>query len=318
MQTQGVITNNTKEYSIVRLNKANLNDLARLHSAVYTPVAADHYVKKYDTAYTGVEYVGFIAYNEGIPIAYYGVIPCFVQSATEIVLTAQSADTMTHPGYRFKGMFMELSNKTFELCRQLGIRLVFGFPNQNSYHGAIKLGWKQTEAMECFMIPVQTLPLRYLSKKNILFKKLYTWYSNFILRKKHTNLDGVLNSVQKDGFAGVFKTKEYLRHKKYSDTIVIIIGDAKLWISVKNDLVIGDIEGITKESFTPAMKELKNLASKLGIRQIQFHTSTGTELHKLFSTSYKSAPSFPVLFQDFGSPVVLETIKFTFADIDIF
>jgi hypothetical protein len=302
----------------VRLSKSNLEDLARLHSVVYAPVAADHYVKKYDTAYTGVEYVGFIAYNDGIPIAFYGVVPCFVQSATEIILAAQSADTMTHPGYRMKGIFMELSNKTFELCRQLGIRLVFGFPNQNSYHGALKLGWKQTGIMECFMIPIQTFPLKSFSKKNIFFKKLYARYSDFILREKSTDLDGVLNSVQEDGFAGVLRTKEYLHHKKYSETIVIVIGGAKLWLGFKNDLIIGDIEGITKESFTPTMKELKGLASKLGIRQIQFHTSTGTELYKLFSTSYKSMPSFPVLFRDFGSPVALETIKFTFADIDIF
>ena len=318
MQTQGVITNNTKEYSIVRLSKSNLKDLARLHSVVYAPVAADHYVKKYDTAYTGVEYVGFIAYNEEIPIAFYGVIPCFIQSANEIILAAQSADTMTHPGYRMKGMFMELSNKTFELCRQLGIRLVFGFPNQNSYHGAIKLGWKQTGIMECFMIPIQTLPLKSFSKNNNFFKKIYASYIDFILKEKRTDSNGVLNSVQKDGFAGVFRRKEYLRHKKYSDTIVIAIEDAKLWLNFKNDLVIGDIEGITKESFTLVMKELKSLARKLGIRQIQFHTSIGTNLHKLFSASYKSTPSFPVLFQDFGSPVVLETIKFTFADIDIF
>jgi hypothetical protein len=116
----------------------------------------------------------------------------------------------------------------------------------------------------------------------------------------------------------LFRTKEYLRHKKYSDNIVISIGNAKLWISYKNDVVIGDMEGITEESFVAVMKEVRNLASKLGIRRIQFHTSAGTQLHKLFSATYKSTPSFPVLFQDFGSPVALETIKFTFADIDIF
>jgi len=318
MQTQQAITNSTKEFSIVRLNKEILEDLARLHSVVYAPVAPDHYLKKYDTAYTGLEYVGFIAYHKGIPIAYYGVIPCFLQSATEIVLVAQSADTMTHPGYRFKGMFMDLSNKTFELCRQSGIRIVFGFPNQNSYHGAIKLGWKQTEIMECFTIPVQTLPLKSFSKRNIIFRRCYAWYSNFILKQKRADANGVLNSVQQDGFAGLYRTREYLLYKKYADTIVITINSAKLWLSLKNDVIIGDVEAISKETFALVMKELKNLARKLGMRQIQFHTSTGTELHKLFSVWYKSTPSFPVLFQDFGSPIDLKKIKFTSADIDIF
>src|SRR5687767_8548424 len=118
MQTSAATTANTKEYSIVRLNKANLKDVARLHSAVYTPVVDDHYFKKYDTIYTGIENIGFIAYKADIPIAYYGVIPCFIEFGDQKILAAQSVDTMTHPKFRMKGMFMELSNKTFELCRE--------------------------------------------------------------------------------------------------------------------------------------------------------------------------------------------------------
>src|SRR5689334_7506717 len=163
MQTSPGIINNTKEYSIVRLTRERLKDLARLHSAVYAPVPDDYYFKKYNTAYTGVEYVGFIAYQFSLPIAFYGVIPSFIQYKNTRVLAAQSADTMTHPAYRLKGMFMDLSNKTFALCRQLGIQLVYGFPNQNSYHGALKLGWKETEKMDCFLLRVNTLPLKSLA-----------------------------------------------------------------------------------------------------------------------------------------------------------
>src|SRR5205085_10256014 len=111
---------------------------------------------KYNTAYTSAEYVGYVAYNtQGIAVAYYGVVPCILQCGDEKILSAQSADTMTHPGFRYKGMFVELSNITFDLCKKSGIKIVFGFPNQNSYHGAVhKLGWKMTDTMECFMIPV--------------------------------------------------------------------------------------------------------------------------------------------------------------------
>src|SRR6476469_514417 len=133
------------EYVVRRLSSDTLKDVESIYEAVYQKKAVpDYFAVKYNTAYTGVEYVGYIAYNnKNLPIAYYGVIPCFLQVGNEKFLAAQSADTMTHPGFRFKGMFVELSNLTFELCKKLRIRLIFGFPNQNSYHGAVhKLGWQ--------------------------------------------------------------------------------------------------------------------------------------------------------------------------------
>lgn len=318
MQTSGAIINNAKEYSVARLSQSNLKDLATLHSAVYAPAGEDYYVKKYDTAYTGVEYVGFIAYNAGIPVAYYGVIPCFMKFEDRKILAAQSADTMTHPRYRFKGMFMDLSNKTFGLCRELGIQLVFGFPNQNSYHGAIKLGWKETEKMDCFLIPVRSLPLQSLSTKNLLLQKLYKRYSRFILKKYKTGVAGFPSSVLQNGFVGIDRGAEYLIHKTYSETEVIRINKSKLWVSFKSNLIIGDMEDVEETSFSFVMNKVKNLAKTLGIRQVQFHSSPGTNLHKLFCKSYQVVPSFSVLFQNFGPAMPLEKIKFTFADIDIF
>ncbi len=275
---------------------------------------------KYNTAYTGVENVGFIAYaGDKRPIAYYGVIPCFMQFENEVILAAQSADTMTDPQHRYKGMFVELSNMTFDLCRQLGIRLIFGFPNQNSYHGAVtKLGWKMTGAMACFTIPVKGLHLESIAKKIKIFKNVYEKYSRFILKKRMLSLNGVSNSVLADGFAGVYRNGEYLSYKTYSATKVISIGNSKIWINNKYGLVIGDMEGVNEINFGTVIHKLEKLAKTLGVKQIQFHCSPGTSLHGLFVKNYKAIPSYPMLFQDFGSAVSPEKVRFTFADIDIF
>src|SRR4029077_1085612 len=162
MPTSAATISNTagKEYFIERMSNDNLEDLSLLHKEVYGAPRPEHYFyKKYDTAYTGVEYVGFIAYNrQNHPVAYYGVIPCFIQWKDEIILAAQSADTMTHPGYRNKGLFAELSGMTFDLCKKSGIRVLFGFPNQNFYRAVInKPGWTTIETMEYFTIPVKPL-----------------------------------------------------------------------------------------------------------------------------------------------------------------
>ena len=309
-----------KGYSVARLTKDNLEDIAKLHEAVYDRVPAPgHFHKKYNTAYTGIEYAGFIAYNhEMIPIAYYGVIPCFIQYGNEIILAAQSADTMTHPRHRYKGMFMELSNMTFALCRELGIRLIFGFPNQNFYKAsADKWGWQTTDTLDYFTIPVSGSPFRAVLRK-LSPGKLYTRYSAHSIENELVTAAGVSNSVLTDGFAGVHRDDKYLNYKKYSDTKVVQIDSSKVWISNKHDWLIGDMEGVNENNFAFVMERLKKIAKRSVVRQIQFHCSPGTSLHKFFSKYYEPMKSFPVIFQDFGSRFPLEKIKFTLADIEIF
>lgn len=322
MQTYPELINEpvNKEYYIRRLDGDNIRDLALLHSEVYgTPIDEAYFRKKYDTAYTGIKHISFLAYNKtNLPIAFYGVIPCFLKYKNEQILAAQSADTMTHPYHRFKGMFVELSHITFDLCRQVGIRIVFGFPNQNSYHGAItKLGWKETGSMSCFTIRVKTLPLESISKKLGLFR-LYHAATDRLIKKNLAGSDGILNSVIRDGFAGVDRSPLYLSWKNYSSTSVLKLDNSLVWISKRSGLIIGDMDIADEEKFVETIRALKKLAGKSGIKYLQFHCSQGTGLHQLFSSVAEVSGSFPVLFQDFGSPIPLEKIKFTFADIDIF
>jgi hypothetical protein len=309
-----------KEYTIERLNGYNLADVEKLHTAVYgTAPPHNYFSKKYNSSYAGLAYIGFIAYNkERAPIAYYGVIPCLVEYQNKVVLAAQSADTMTHPGFRYKGLFVELSNICFELCRESGINLIFGFPNQNSFHGAIhKLGWKMTETMDCFIIPVKAIPLERLFSRVGFTKWLYEKYKGLVLRSHLLAQPGVPNSVVQDGYGGVYRNKEYLEYKTYSPTFVIRVGASKAWIKIKDSLIIGDLE-IKEYDFSELMESVRHLARKLGVTKIYFHICKKTTLHDLFIQHFQPCPSFAVLFQDFGSEIPIEKMKFTFADIDIF
>jgi hypothetical protein len=301
-----------KEYSVVRLNGKNIVDLEKLYAAVYKKNAPGNYfAKKYDTVFTGVQHIGYLAYKEAIPIAFYGVIPCFIQYENNVILAAQSADTMTHPEHRYKNLFFDLSNMCFELCKQNGIFLIYGFPNQNSYHGAIKLGWQMSEIMDCFTMHVHlNMFEKALSKidKKRRFK---------VLKKYSTNEIGLKNSVIRDGFSGVLRDKNFLKYKTYSNTNVLQIANSKVWISAKNSLSLGDIE-TDENNFDGMIEAIKNLAKKLGISTIYFHACKETLLHKMFSKKFESIQSFPVLFQNFNDSIDIKKIKFTFADIDIF
>jgi len=310
----------TKEYTIERLSKNNLADLDQLHHAVYKKQHPNGYfTKKYDTAYTGTEYIGYIAYNKNQnPIAFYGVIPCFLRYQNQLFLAAQSADTMTHPQYRFKGLFVQLADITFDLAREEGISLIFGFPNQNSLHGfLVNLKWQLTEMMDCYIIPVGTIPGERIAKRLPFVAGLYEKYQNYMLKKYLVDAKGVENSVLKDNYAGVNRNAHYFNYRTYHNTRVIRIGKSLLWIKIKSGLIIGDIS-CDMEDFENMMAKLYKLAFRLGLQCIQFHTSRQTRLSTLFAERYEAVPSFYILFKDLGSNIPLEKIKFTFADIDTF
>ncbi len=310
----------TGEYRIERLTKDNLADVEKLHVAIYGKMpGAGYFAKKYDTAFTAVTYTGYIAYNkQGLAIAFYGVIPCFIQFSNKIVLAAQSADTMTHPKYRQQGLFVELALLTFQLCRNVAIEFIFGFPNQNSLPGFInKLGWKSTEQMGCYIIPSCIFSWERLFGKLPLLKKSFARYQQMKLKRYLVDQNGIANSVFKDGFAGVYRDHHFRQYKTYTDTQVIKIGRSVLWIKIGNALVIGDM-AVTPADFDRVMNHLKRLACKLGIKEIHFHTSPGTSLDNLFATRFHFIPSFQVIFKDLKGRTPVSKIKFTFADIDTF
>ncbi len=309
-----------KGYHIERLSKKNIGVLNQLYHDVYGRFnAEDYYTKKYDTAYTGVEYIGYIAFDEHRkPIAFYGVIPCFIRHSDQLYLAAQSADTMTHPKHQFKGIFVQLANLTFDLCREEGISIVFGFPNQNSLHGfLVRLKWQMTETLDFYDIPTGFVPIEGIVRKIPFLSNAYERYQEYILKDYLVPRKGIENSSFKDGFAGVNRNAHYLNYKSYHDTQVIRVGDALLWIKIKNGLIIGDIN-CREDEFDQMMSEVKKIALKLGLKRIQFHTSHQTRLSALFSSRYDAVPSFYVLFKDLGARIPLDAIKFTYADVDTF
>ncbi|MBS1662128.1 MAG: GNAT family N-acetyltransferase [Bacteroidetes bacterium] len=309
----------TSEYHIERLSENNLPDLTRLFFAVYGEEATPpRFAQKYATAWAGAAYIGYFAYAaDGTPAAYYGVMPCLLQYTNNTLLAAQSGDTMTHPEHRNKGLFVQLCRMTIDLCRHTGIRLLFGFPNQNSYPGAIKAGWTVTESLDYFTIPVKTIPLVGLVRKFPFLAGAYNSYTKNLLTNHTSTGQGLSSSVITPTTGGVYRNDDYLNYKTYSDTHVLQLKNARAWVKITDTFVIGDLE-LNDTTFDEALDRLKKFASRLGHRRLFFHTSPGTPLHHLFAKQYTPTPGFATAFIDLGAGIPLQQLKFTFADIDTF
>ena len=168
-----------------------------------------------------------------------------------------------------------------------------------------------TEIMDCFNIPVYINPL--VKALNKITKKR----SDSVLKDSIVTENGLKNSVIQDGFAGVYRDENYLRYKTYSKTYVLQLAEAKVWISSKNGLSIGDINTDTN-NFDAMLEMIKAIAVNSGNSFIYFHVCKETSLHELFENKFDCIPSFPVIFKNFNEKINIKKIKFTFADIDIF
>ena len=306
--------------TIVRLNDDNIGDVTALHKTVYgKPPTHDFYYRKYNTGFIGKKYLGYIAYNgEKKPVAFNGVVPCYVKTDGKLIVAAQCADAMTHPQYRMRGLFTKVGALLIMLCKQEGIALLFGFPNQNSRQAMVtKLGWQQMGYMDNFTIPVPTIPIKSIFSRLLFLNGLYKMFERLVIAKYLSGDMGVANSTLRDGYNGIYRDDTYINYKAFTRTLVIKAGKSKVWISLTNGaLMVGDIKLLGE--LDEVITILKKLAIRLGLRKIHFITSENTILHKLFSEKYQPTQVFPVIFQAIQCDVDTERIKFVFADIDIF
>lgn len=82
-----------------------------------------------------------IARDKDKVIASDGLIPVPLFIAGKRYLAAWSVKTMTHPDYQRRGIFRALTEYSLARARELGIHLILGFANANSYPGYAKFGW---------------------------------------------------------------------------------------------------------------------------------------------------------------------------------
>jgi GNAT superfamily N-acetyltransferase len=285
-----------------------LKDLLPLYRDVFRKnVPLGYFSRKFDTKSFGAEFTGFIAYGPGgQPAAYYGLFPCLVKFGERIVLSATSGDTMTHSAHRGKGLFMQLASRTYELAREQGIEFAYGFPNQDSLKGSVKLGWKyEGDHLRFYSMKINTLPLAKI-KRRLVGSDLPSQIDPGIFP----------NSLQDHC---VLHDERYGRYKSYSRKKIVSIAGSKAWLKVDGVLKVGDIEpspGFKMDSF---LAGLRNFCFFRAISEVQFLTGRDTWLDKDLSQHLNGAEAFPVGHFHFDTGGMdLQLMKYNMCDLDTF
>ena len=98
-----------------------------------------------------------VAEHDGRIVGQYAAIPTrFRADGAERVL-AMSCDTMTHPDYQRQGMFVALAQELYDALEQLGVPVVWGFPNAASRPGFVgKLRWFDVHEFPTWVKPIRS------------------------------------------------------------------------------------------------------------------------------------------------------------------
>ncbi|HET7818339.1 MAG TPA: GNAT family N-acetyltransferase, partial [Bacteroidia bacterium] len=274
--------------------------------------------KKYDTSFATQSYIGYIAYKNDAPAAFYGVFPCIVEYDGKKIIAAQSGDTMTHPSHQGKGLFIKLAKMTYELAKEKGIEFIFGFPNKNSYPGFVKkLNWVHTENINTYTFKIKTIPLIELAKK-LKLTSLYISYALIFIRRYVSQKTHFNNSIINNENGGLVHDESFFNYKSYTKKFILEIEDILIWLKLDGRLYIGDIETTSLEKFEKALKKLKIICFFIGCNKIQFNISPNTYWDKILKKKYKHQNTLPIGYYNLNSELPLEKIKFTGADFDTF
>lgn len=137
---------------------------------------------------------------------------------------AQSCDTAVVPEARGKGVFVNLIEEATKKLEEEKVDLMVGFPNNNSYHGFMKLGWKHIGNF----IPLIKIvkPFDVVMGKVTHAKGTYGKISNDIseklrllggMEKKISNKSPFSESdfeiINHDGRIKIFRSQEYFKWK---------------------------------------------------------------------------------------------------------
>ena len=311
-------------YKTEQITDNSYTEIQKLYKLSFNSFhSLDFIEKKYDTQGFGLKNIGLIAKSEENELAaYYGVFPIVLNYESEEYLIAQSGDTMTAPNHRKKGLFTKLAKETYSLAQSRGVKLIFGFPNENSYPGfERKLSWEFNGFMQRFTFKIKTVPFCELTSKFGILLPLYKSFVKSRIAKYKIEIDEIdFDSFNYSSVKGqIKKNKSFFEYKLSRDnTYVASIEGIQILIKASTHLFIGEVSKIETNQAALLIKCVKKLARRLGCAKVIFTLSKSHWLFDILSHHASPTKSLPIGFYLMDDHFNPKEIQFSNADYDTF
>jgi Acetyltransferase (GNAT) domain len=239
------------------------------------------FTRHFHTKPRGFDFVGFIAIHQqtGQAAAFYGVFPLKLKVGDSVIAGAVSGDTMTHSRHRNKGLFRTLATMTYQRCKKMGLELIYGFPNDLSYHGLVhSLGWKHTNDLAEWNLPLRPKisPVHKIIGRARFLKPLFLAYASRLLCK-YLVADVDSFNHNHSGYGIVYRDSDYIKYKASKERVFIRIDNVIIWVRLSAFLWIGDFSDL-QEVTDQVISKLKRLARLLGYNTIRYSINKEIQL----------------------------------------
>lgn len=205
----------------------------------------------------GKSYI-WLAKAKDILVGHFATFPVKIKFGGQVIMGSKSCLTMTHPEFRRKNVFLNLSKLMFSELKDVNIPITIGNPNKNSYYAfthragyknpfgesgipyLVKplnienmlkaLGKKATLLRIPVHIGVSTINVISKVFKLVLKKSYHSQTSNFAVREVSSfdyHFDSFWDRVSKEYQIATLRNKEYLmwRYEKSPRNYVIFIAE---------------------------------------------------------------------------------------------
>jgi len=309
-------------YKSIKLSDHSYKDIQYLYRVSFGSIHSMEAISlKYDTQKFGLKNIGMLAIDEKkAPAAYYGVFPVRLSYNNKDYVVAQSGDTMTAPNHRKQGLFTRLAKETYQLAEKEGIKMIFGFPNQNSYPGfKHKLNWEFHGCMKKFELNIKTFPLCELSSAYPVLSPWYDKYLNKKIAKYKISPEQLDLHSFNNGNGYIKKDMDFFEYKTNKKNVFVVQKNGfQMLIKAKTHLYIGEVGKIERHQIKELIQSIKSLSYKLGCKKIIFSLSQNHWLYEFLKEYLTPKDSLPIGFCLFDSSFDPAQIQFCNADYDTF
>ncbi len=302
-----------------RIDHKNFADIKYILKSVYSKDLSLAYIEaKYDTSHTGVKYVATMAYEDDQPIGLYGAIPQRFSYKGQEILLVHTCDSFTIPSHQGKGIHRNLAKLSYDIMKQEGVKGVYAFHSENTYHSCKKLDWMDKYRMARFHIPTGAIPLtRVFNKlgwKNVIIKRANKYLTPFQMQDA--------SNPHKGKFGGfhIYDNKFFQYKETFNKHWLIEVEGTQFYLKIDAVAHIGFFNVIDEsfETFTKGLKKVKSLLKKIGVRELLFQVDPLSIQAKWLGELAPMQSSWMVGYLPFTDEIDFSDFAFNYCDFDTY
>ena len=298
----------------------HLTAVAALHRRIFkSRVSAADLRWKYSREHSGGDHGCFVALEGERAVAFHGGLPQLFEIDGQPVRVGQSCDSMAERGKAAKGVYGELLRQTEDHLFANGVSILYGAANENSRRATMRYGWKAVgPALSRFSLELSGVRVLRKLWRLAAIRPLIAHWVRLGFAADATPLAGFRNSLAGPGLIFEPYSPALLRFKEGSRGFAIRVGEARAWIKVAPDIIVGDLFAPDAATAKLLLDRMGARAKSLGIAAIHCFAHPGSATDLVLGELHARETAQQILFSPNTPLELAEKFRATYADLDTF